>query len=87
MSKFFMNRSYAVGICLAHKWAGYRHEGHLRGLNQPAQAGFVAVAEGFSPDFYPDLACEGMAHADAENNDGPSGRGRPACLPTKGNTM
>jgi len=26
-----------------------RHEGHLRGLNELAQAGFVAVAEGFSP--------------------------------------
>jgi 4-amino-4-deoxy-L-arabinose transferase-like glycosyltransferase len=34
---------------LAHEWAGYVYEGHLHGLNEPAQAGFVDVAEGFSP--------------------------------------
>ena len=34
---------------LAPEGAGYEYEGHLRGLNQPAEAGFVAVAEGFSP--------------------------------------
>ena len=33
----------------ARERAGYEYEGHLRGLNQPAEAGFVAVAEGFSP--------------------------------------
>jgi hypothetical protein len=33
----------------APEWAGYEYEGHLRGLTQPAEAGFVAVAEGFSP--------------------------------------
>src|SRR5215213_9646819 len=35
--------------CLAHEWAGYGHEGHLRGLHEPTEVGFVAVAEGFSP--------------------------------------
>jgi hypothetical protein len=33
----------------ARERAGYEYEGHLRGLHQPAEAGFVAVAEGFSP--------------------------------------
>jgi hypothetical protein len=28
---------------------GYRYEGRLRGLIQPAKAGFVILAEGFSP--------------------------------------
>ena len=30
------------------KRAGYMYKGHRRGLNQPAEAGFVHVAEGFS---------------------------------------
>jgi hypothetical protein len=33
----------------ARERAGYQDEGHLRGLIQPAQAGFVITAEGFSP--------------------------------------
>ena len=41
--------TYAVGSCLAHEWAGYVYEGHLRGLHEPTEVGFVAVAEGFSP--------------------------------------
>jgi hypothetical protein len=46
-------RSYSV--VLLHEparpleGAGYRDEGRLRGLFQPAEAGFVTIAEGFSP--------------------------------------
>ena len=43
-----INRSYTVETCLVHEWAGYGYEGHLRGLHEPAQAGFVEVAEGLS---------------------------------------
>src|SRR5213593_3589353 len=31
---------------------------------------------------YPHLACDHLPHADAEPNDDPCRRGRPACLPT-----
>jgi len=40
--------------CLAHKWAGYWHEGHLGGLNQPAGyplgAGLCTRSRGLQPD-------------------------------------
>ena len=44
----------------ARERAGYEYEGHLRGLHQPAEAGFVAVAEGFSPAEYIDIVNRGM---------------------------
>jgi len=39
----------ALPLRLFEKYCGYVYEGHLRGLPEPAQAGFVDVAEGFSP--------------------------------------
>jgi hypothetical protein len=43
-----VSRAAIVGPHPARKRAGYWYEGRLRGLNQPAKAGFVLVAGGFN---------------------------------------
>ena len=41
--------SYAIPVAAGLKASARGYKGHLRGLIQPAKAGFVTVAEGFSP--------------------------------------
>ena len=48
MKRIQRREAAIVGPYPARKRAGYRYEARLRGLNQPAKAGFVLVAGGFN---------------------------------------